>query len=386
MWVLEYLVLSYFIFVVSYSITFSIAGLFYKPPSFILPQNSISNRIAILIPAYKEDRVIINTAKEALKQSYPKSNFDVFVIADSLQPETVDELKKLDVIVNEVDFEISTKVKSLQSILNTYENYRIAVILDADNIMENDFLEKINSCFNNGWNAIQGRRIAKNRNTSFAILDGLSEVIANHINRQGAVALGLSSPLIGSGMAFNFIMLRDIMNTIDSVVEDKELQIKILQRNEKIIYLNNAIVLDEKVSDPKVFENQRKRWISGHYSYFKKIFLLGMKSLFAGELSIFNITILLNIQLPRVMNLGLLFICTILFFILNKFMYIPYEYWFCLFMLYALSFFLAIPLNYYNRAFFKALLKAPKAFLIVFLLHFKLKGASKKFIHTPHGQ
>lgn len=384
---LELVVFAYFSYVVAYSLLFSIAGLFYKVPSFLsVKKNDHFNKIAVIIPAYKEDAVIIEVARQALSQSHPKSQYDVIVIADSLKQATIDELKKLNIIVHEVHFERSTKVKSLQSVLNTYEGYEIAVILDADNIMQGDFLEKINICYANGWRVIQGRRTAKNRNTSFAVLDGLSESIANHINRQGAIALGLSSPLIGSGMAFNFVLLKEIMNTIDSVVEDKELQIKILDRGEQIHYLKNAVVLDEKIDNPEVFKNQRTRWMSGHYAHLRSDFSKGIKSLFKGNLSIFNITILFSIQLPRMMNLGLLGIITLVCTLFHSFLPLPFWYWIVLFGSYLLSFALAIPSSYYNRSLINAVLQAPKAFFIIMLLHFKLKGADKKFIHTPHKQ
>jgi cellulose synthase/poly-beta-1,6-N-acetylglucosamine synthase-like glycosyltransferase len=388
MWVwLELLLLFYFSFVVTYSLLFSTAGLFYRNPKFKANLTDKNHRIAVLIPSYKEDGVIVNVARQALLQSYPKNGFDVIVIADSLQEATLIELRKLSIIVHEVHFEKSTKVKSLQSVLNTYPNYEVAVILDADNVMEHDFLTRINQCYNNGWRAIQGQRTAKNKNTSFAVLDGLSEAIANHINRQGSIALGLSSPIIGSGMAFQFSLLKDILNTMDSIGGfDKELQLKVLEGGTKIHYLKEGIVLDEKVDNPEVFENQRKRWMSSHYIYFRKFFAKGVISLFRGNLSIFNIAILYNAQLPRMMNLGLLVIVSLLSIVVRNFLHFPFWYWPALLSLYALSFLLAIPHSYFNRAFFMALLTAPKAFITIFTLHFRLKGANKKFIHTPHKQ
>jgi cellulose synthase/poly-beta-1,6-N-acetylglucosamine synthase-like glycosyltransferase len=383
-WV-ELLFFFYFSFVTAYSLLFSIAGLFHRSPRFISKSTDRNHRIAVLIPSYKEDNVIIYVAKQALIQSYPKDYFDVIVIADSLQDITLVELRKLPIVVHEVHFEKSTKVKSLQSVLNIYTNYDLAVILDADNVMAPDFLVKINQCYNNGWHAIQGQRTAKNKNTSFAVLDGLSEAIANHINRQGSIVLGLSSPIIGSGMAFQFSLLKDILNTMDSIGGfDKELQLKVLEGGTKIHYLKDGIVLDEKVDNPEVFENQRKRWMSSHYIYFRKFFSKGITSLFRGNLSIFNIAILYNIQLPRMMNLGLLSIFTLLSVLLRNFLHFPFWYWPLLLSLYALSFVLAIPRSYFNKSFFMALLSAPKAFITIFALHFKLKDANKKFIHTPH--
>jgi hypothetical protein len=50
--------------------------------------------------------------------------------------------------------------------------------------------------------AVQGHRTAKNTNNSWAILDAISEEINNNIFRKGHRVLGLSSAIIGSGMAF----------------------------------------------------------------------------------------------------------------------------------------------------------------------------------------
>jgi len=386
MWVwIELFIFCYFLFVAAYSLLFSIAGVFYRTPIF---KPAIRNfKIAVLIPSFKEDSVIIGVARQALEQSYSKLNYDVVVIADSLQAETLNKLHELDIIVHEVHFDKSTKVKSLQSVLNRYSTYDIAVILDADNVMHSEFLIKINGCFNNGWKAVQGQRTAKNRNTPFAVLDGLSEAIANHINRQGSIALGLSSPIIGSAMAFDYKLLKNTLNTMDSIGGfDKELQLKILESGTKIHYVKDAVVLDEKVDNPEVFENQRKRWMSSHYVYFKKFFSKGIVSLFNGDLSIFNIAILYNIQLPRMMNLGLLTIVSALAILARNYLTFPFWYWLLLLFLYALSFILAIPTSYFNKSFFMALLTAPKAFITIFALHFKLKGANKKFIHTPHKQ
>ena len=385
MLVLEFLILSYFIYVVGYTTVFSTGGLFYKIPQ--LSRSIKKNRIAVFIPAYKEDAVIVPVAKQARYQAYPKEYYDVIVLADSLMKSTLTELSLLDIKLHVVQFEKSTKVKSLLSGLNSVDQYDIAVILDADNVMDINFLSKINAAFNYGWEAIQGQRTAKNKNTPLAILDGISEGIANHINRQGAIALGLSSPIIGSGMAFGFSMLKNVMTTMDSVGGfDKELQMRILENGTKIHYLKDAIVEDEKVDTKEVFQNQRKRWISSHYIYFKKFFVRGVLSLFKGNFSVFNIAILYNIQLPRLMNLGILSALAFLSIILQNHLALPFYYWPLLLVIFVASLLIAIPKTYYNKSLLTAILTVPSTFVSMFLIHFKLKGANKKFIHTPHKQ
>ena len=74
------------------------------------PTNNKQHSIAVLIPAYKEDKVIIDVAKEASEHNYP--SFNVFILADSLKEETITK-QQYDISVIIVDFEKSTKAKSL---------------------------------------------------------------------------------------------------------------------------------------------------------------------------------------------------------------------------------------------------------------------------------
>ena len=86
-------------------------------------------RIAVLIPAYKEDVVIVETAKKALRHLYP-GEFEVVIIADSLKDETIDELLKLPVNLLVPYFNKSTKAKALMFAMEFLDNeYEMAIVL-----------------------------------------------------------------------------------------------------------------------------------------------------------------------------------------------------------------------------------------------------------------
>ena len=381
--IIESLLLLYFIYVSLYNLILSSAGLFYSPPK--KEKAEKLNRIGVFIPAYKEDGVIVEVAQKALEQSYPTELYRVIVIADSLQESTLHKLNALAIDLCVVSFEKSTKVKALNKAFETYNDFDLGVILDADNVMEKDFLHKMNASFESGHTVIQGKRIAKNKNTHFAVLDGLSETINNHIFRKGTTQVGWASSLIGSGMAFEFGLLRKTLGTMVSIGGfDRELEVRLLLQGHKAYYVSNAEVEDEKVDNPEVFENQRKRWISSQFTYLKTFFKPGMKAFFRGRFSVFNSTILRNIQLPRVLNLGLFTILTAATLLLSSYLILPTLYWITAYALFVLSFIFAVPLSFYKKDFFLALTQVPKAFLIMFSLLFKLKGANKTFIHTPH--
>lgn len=385
MLVLEILLLAYFAFVSLYSFTLAIAALAFKAPS--APESNIRRKIAVLIPSYREDNVIVSVAEEAIRQNYPKDSFDVVIIADSLQPATVDNLKQLPIRVVEVSFEKSTKVKSLNCAFAALgDDYDYALILDADNVMEHDFLHKLNNMLGLGYRAIQAERTSKNTTTSMSVLDGFSERINNFIYRQGHVAAGLSCSLIGSGMIFEYKVVKDILGKLDSIGGfDRELELELIRRNIRIYYGKGAVVYDEKVETTEVFENQRKRWLSSQFIYLKKYFGEGMNSLFRGHIAMFNSAILKNIQLPRLINLGLLFVLGLLAFIFQDNLVLKHYPWILLFVVNILAMAFAIPLRLYNWQMLKSFLLLPRVFMKMLNLLFRLKGVNKSFLHTPHG-
>jgi len=380
------MILSYFGYVSLYSFILSTAGLFYK--TIKAPDAGTLRKVAVLIPAYKEDQVIPGVAAQALEQNYPADLFDVVVIADSLKPSTLQKLRALAVKVVEVSFEKSTKVKALNKAMQVIgDDYDCALILDADNIMERDFIRKMNNLFERGYMAIQARRDPKNENTSMALLDGLSETINNFIYRQGNVSLGLSSSLNGSGMMFDYAIYKDVMSKMDSIGGfDRELELRLLQRHISVHFSKNIVVYDEKVANDEVFEHQRKRWISSHFFYLKKYFTEGWMELFRGNFAFFNSAVLRNIQLPRLLNLGLLSMIIVVSLLFYRYVTISPLVWIALMGLNVLAMAFAIPRRFYNRKLLMSVILVPRLFIKMFLLLFKLRGANKSFIHTPHGR
>jgi cellulose synthase/poly-beta-1,6-N-acetylglucosamine synthase-like glycosyltransferase len=370
-----------------YIFVFSFAGLFYRQRRPTLTAKA--RKMAVFVPGYKEDEVIVSVAREALSQDYPTESFDIIIIADSFQPDTLVELLKLPLKVIEVAFEKSTKSKALNKAMEQLtESYDVAVILDADNIMAQDFLSKINSAFEQNCIAVQVHRTAKNMNTSLAILDSVSEEINNHIFRKGHRVLGLSSAIIGSGMAFDYAYFKQLMSGVTAVGGfDKEIELKLLKAGHKILYLDDAYVYDEKVQKAEVFSNQRRRWLSAQLHYFRLYFWDSIKDLFVkGNFDYFDKAIQF-IQPPRVLLLGSVVIFGMLFVLINIFLdgsILLTELWgavafFCL-----LAFLFAVPGSFYNSKTAQALLSLPGGMLLMLGSLLKIRGANKQFIHTRH--
>jgi cellulose synthase/poly-beta-1,6-N-acetylglucosamine synthase-like glycosyltransferase len=388
---LEWGLYIYFAIASVYIFVFAAASIFKRT----IKQTESSNirDVAVLIPAYKEDAVIVEVAKMALNQNYPNDKYTVFIIADSLAKETISQLKKLPLILIEVAFKKRTKAKAIYSALTQLDRqYDIVLVLDADNIMEDNYIDKINKAFANGYKAVQGHRIAKNMNTSIAILDAISEEINNSIFRKGHRNLGLSSALIGSGMAFQFDLFKDYMQNADAIGGfDKELEFNLLRDKIKIEYLPEAMVRDEKVQKSKVFINQRRRWLSSQLTYLVRYFPMAVYGLFKGNIDVFDKLYQMSSP-PRLFLLGFVFIFSIIYGgfqivapQLNWFN-LSYVHWVVLLLLIIIAFLLSIPLRFYSKNVLRSLFALPKVFVLMLIAFFSMKEAKNKFIHTEHGK
>ncbi|SOD19621.1 glycosyltransferase [Pedobacter xixiisoli] len=341
-------------------------------------------KIAVLFPTYQENVVIVDSVKMALKHQY-QGDFEIVVIADGLQPETLVTLKELGAKVIEVFFEKSTKGKAMQFAMNQLagEGFEIAVVLDVDNIMSDDCLSYLNGAFEQGKRVVQAHRVAKNMDSSFAFLDACNEEVNNHLFRKGHAILGLSPALIGSGMAFEFTYFRDLLNNIgETVGEDKQLDFMIAKDKVSIAYLNDVYVYDEKIENAKVFTKQRTRWIASQVEFLKKYAFEGFVQLFKGNIEFFNKT-LQTFLVPRMLLLALLFVLAVQSF------FNPFgptrEFWIGLFISLCFTLIISIPRRFYaDKRLYVALFQIPRAMFGMVIALASIGKAKKSFMVTPH--
>ena len=346
-------------------------------------------RIAVLLPTYKEDAIIVHSALMAKKHNYPADKFEVYVAADSIKPETIQKLRAIPVQVLEVSFEKSSKARSLNQLLNSIPvgAYDVALVLDADNVMLEGCMESINAAFQSGYKAVQVHRTSKNKNTTSAVLDSLSEEVNNHMYRRGVRALGFSSALIGSGMAFEFEKLKEVYNKpgiLGNPACDREVDFEITRAGIVIEFIDNAIVLDEKVGSQQVFERQRTRWLESQIIHLRLFF---KDTGWAKQTKHYWNKLLNNMMLPRsfyIILFGLAILLGIIDWISPAPWMIPArQSWFLISGLFFGAFILSIPTSFYNFQTFKALLQVPVLLFSMVRALFKMKVSREEFLHTP---
>ena len=241
---------------------FSIASLFTRDTVQNTAKNQ--NRFAIIIPAYKQDNVIEQTVVSILSQDYPQRMFDVVVVSDHQSEITNMRLAQYPITLLTPDFAESTKAKSLQYAilkLPEFKIYDISLVLDADNIVEQDFLTKVNDAFETAaTKAIQLHRISRNRDTAAARMGSIFEEINNNIFRKGHINLGISAALAGSGTAYDFTWFKTNVMKARTSGEDKELEALLLKQGYFIDYFDNILLYGEKKRTTSKMNEQHGRW------------------------------------------------------------------------------------------------------------------------------
>lgn len=261
-------IIDWFLFIavamtVAYMTFFSFCSLFSRTHT--VPKSKRQNRFIVLIPSYKNDKNILNTVKSILSQTYPQRLFDVTVVSDHQSEMTNMRLAQYTVTLLTPNFEKSSKVKSLQyAILNlpAFKIYDVVVVLDAADIVEPEFLEQLNEAYESaGTRAIVTHRMPRNRDTSSARLSNIFEEINNSVFRRGHIAIGLSSALMGSGVAYEFSWYKKHIMKVRGTAEDKELEAMLIHQQIYVDYFDQIYIYSENKREVDDFNRQRRGWV-----------------------------------------------------------------------------------------------------------------------------
>ena len=363
---------------VAYPLLYSLASLGTRKSYY--PTANKQHKFAILFPAYKEDRVILPVVESFLQQHYPQELYKVIIISDHMQETTNERLAQLPITLLKANYENSSKAKALNFAMDHFgrDEFDAVVILDADNIVDTNFLLEINKVFDAGVQAIQAHRTAKNRNTDIAVLDGLSEEVNNSIFRRGHVRLGISSALIGSGMIFNYQWFHDNVKHLVTTGEDKELEVLLLKQRIFIEFLDEVYVYDEKTQGEKGFYNQRRRWLATQFAQWGRVFKDLPRAILSGNID-YSDKLIQWMLPPRLILFGGIIVMGSIMQIIDWPLALK---WWALFLIMGVTLCLAIPDKLVDDRFKKSINKLPLLFIMMVVNLFRMKGMNKKFVNT----
>ncbi|MBI4276989.1 MAG: glycosyltransferase family 2 protein [Armatimonadetes bacterium] len=253
-----------------YALLLGAAGIWTQRPPRDAPP---SHRFAILVPAHNEASVIGDLVRNLRCTDYPRDMFDIFVIADNCTDDTARVAVEAGAHVWERDDPANASkghalrwaLERLFALDDRGTRYDAVVIFDADNAVALNFLAKMNACLSRGRRVIQGYLGTKNpydsRITRFI---WMQYALTNRLWQLGKEQLGLGVATGGTGFCIATDLLRRYGWPAFSLTEDLELQVQLALDGERITWVHDAVIYDEKPTSFRVAWAQRCRWMIGH--------------------------------------------------------------------------------------------------------------------------
>lgn len=229
-------------------------------------------RYAILIAARNEEAVLPHLLDSIHAQDYPKELITTYVIADNCTDNTaaVAEAKGARVYRRFNTCQVG-KGYALNFLLNTIrdagelERFDAFLIFDADNLLEPDYISRMNGLVSQGYESFCGYRNSKNFGTNWLssgyALWYLHE--SAHLN-QSRMMLGTSCAVNGTGFGFTRQLLERLGGwNFTTLTEDIEFGTWCATHGVRIGYCHDAVLYDEQPTSFRVSTRQRTRWIQG---------------------------------------------------------------------------------------------------------------------------
>ncbi len=234
-----------------------------------------NHKYAILVAARNEETVIGNLIDSINRQDYPLDLVTVFVVADNCTDNTARISRELGAVCYErLDTEHRTKGYALQYLVNCIkadygvESFEGYFIFDADNLLKQDYLTRMNESFDAGQKIITSYRNTKNFGDNWISASYGIHWLRTIRNEHRARSLfHLATRIQGTGFLFSNELIKNGWN-YTSLTEDRAFCADAVAQGYQITYNNDAEFYDEQPVDIKIAMRQRIRWAKGHLQAF----------------------------------------------------------------------------------------------------------------------
>lgn len=260
-------------------------------------KDEVLHKIGILIAARNEEAVIANLIDSIKAQNYPPELVDIYVCADNCTDGTARIAAEHGAVVFErfnnekigKGYVLNFMLNELKKSDSSHDAY---IVLDADNILDPNFIKEINKTYCDGYNIVTCYRNSKNFGDNW-ISAGMSLWFLREARYLNAArfALGTSCAVSGTG----FLVSADILRNNGgwnyfTLTEDIEFTIDNITKGKIIGYAKDAVLYDEQPTKFRQSWRQRVRWTRGYFQVFRKHGKDLIKGIFKGSFSCYDMT------------------------------------------------------------------------------------------------
>lgn len=230
--------------------------------------------IKVILPAYKPDTTFLKVL-ESIKTAMKKHPIDAFILFQEADASIVEsslaygfkyEQKRFDHLPG------NSYRHALQYLCKHHidgSTHKYVLILDKDNIIDENFFDRLASLSINRFHIIQGIRKPIKTTEGIQLFDAISERYNDLMLRKGKVQLGGALEISGSAAVIKTQFFKYGVNNMDEKAPgyDKNFMVKLLSSSVKLStqFDDQLIVREEKTSDIGNYQSQRLRWFGEQY-------------------------------------------------------------------------------------------------------------------------
>lgn len=257
-----------------YKAVYAVTGLFATRK---FPTAKKQHKYAILVAARNEEKVIGHLIDSIRAQDYPAELVTIFVVADNCsENDRTAEISRAKgaFCYERHDTEHRTKGFALQYLVECIrrdygiESFDGYFIFDADNLLKEDFISRMNESFDAGEKIITSYRNTKNFGDNWISASyGLHWLRTVRCEHRARSLFHLATRIQGTGLLFANELIKDGWN-YTCMTEDRLFCADAVANGYKISFNYAAEFFDEQPVNVKIALRQRIRWSKGHYQAF----------------------------------------------------------------------------------------------------------------------
>lgn len=246
--------------------------------------NNDKNKFGLIIAAKNESKIINTLFNTIKKQTYDKKYYDIHIIVDNENDLTLDIAKRQ--FDNVKTYVVKNQTKKADALDGCFKailadkslNYDAYIIIDADSMLTENFLEEMNNAMVTGADVIIGRKRIKNWESKnkknrnlIANISSLTYAGVDSMGNKARSSKGYAMNLCGQGMLIKSNVIKDLGGyPFKSLTEDYELGIECIRKKYKTQYYEYAEIYTEESPSHKVYNQRRFRWLKGYAQSNKK--------------------------------------------------------------------------------------------------------------------
>lgn len=227
--------------------------------------NQYRPRVTVIVPVYNEEIVISRTIKSLLKSDYPLA--EILIIDDGSTDQTGAIILK--------EFAKERKVKLIEKINGGKSSAlnlglkraigEIIITIDADTVFHKSTISYLVESFSDPRvAAVSGNCKIGNKINYLTLWQHIEYVTSNNLDKRALEELNCITVVPGSNSAWRKSAMEEVgFYHNDTLAEDSELTLRILNAGYKINFDDRAVSYEECPETIKGFIKQRDRWSYG---------------------------------------------------------------------------------------------------------------------------